>query len=99
MLNKYCVCEEMLDRMIARWTCQVHGAREPNYPALFRRTLDELSAEDRQRATKRRIESVEIKRDERREDDWWLREEKGKHYASLANDRAMEREERKENEE
>jgi len=36
-----CVCEKMMDDMIARWDCPVHGKREPNYDAIFNQELKE----------------------------------------------------------
>lgn len=26
-----CICAEMMDRMVAKWDCPVHGEREPRY--------------------------------------------------------------------
>jgi hypothetical protein len=36
-----CVCKKMMNDMIAKWTCPLHGDREPNYPALHASQLKE----------------------------------------------------------
>jgi hypothetical protein len=43
-----CNCEEYMDARIARWNCHEHGTREPNYPALDKRTTADLDWRDHQ---------------------------------------------------
>jgi hypothetical protein len=54
-----CNCEKMMDDMVGRWRCPVHGKCEPNYAQI--RIAEELDAQER------RIMAAESLRDERRE--------------------------------